>query len=137
MSLILVYLEVPDLPRGLRAEGLAVFPVTAKIARQPSDLPAIALTDGVASDRFVTFGDHVRGREGAKLRKTLIDFLALRLHDERKIYLKMLFPKGQLDTVVFDVKAAKKIPLHHLRDALKTLKPGDVLQVVNGHREQT
>jgi hypothetical protein len=132
VSLILIYAELPEAPTGLRPRRLATFPVAVKVARQPRVFRGFAITDGVASDRFVAFGNNVRGREGARLRRELISFLGSRVDAARGIYLKLIFPRGAIGTVILDVNAAKPCGLRQLQRVLKGLKPGELLAVTAG-----
>lgn len=129
MSLILVYLEVPDLPPASRPKGLATFSVKARLSSERAVRPAIAITDGVASDRFVAFGANTRGRDGAKLRTALLEFIRLRHSQAVSIYLTLVSPKGAVGTVVLDLRRARSASLGRLRTTLKTVKPGDVIAI--------
>jgi hypothetical protein len=134
MSLILLYLEVPDMPPQIRTpKELATFAVEARFGRvQGPSHPALAITDGVASDLFFAFGHNTRGRAGAKLRRALIEFIRARQgRGTARIYLKPLLPSGRVRAVAIDVDAAEPCRLGRLKSRLKTLQVGETLEVTN------
>ena len=131
MSLILVLLEIPSaVENGIAFPGISTFAVKARLSSDSVVRQAIAITDGVASDRFVTYGNTLAGREGAKKRKTLVEFLRTRQARGSRLFLKLLAPRGQLGLVLFNLRAAEQCTLGQLRRKLRFFQPGDLIEVV-------
>ena len=76
MSIILVALHTSgDIEKRKVPKGFLTFPVEAKLTGHDKKMTALAITDGVASDRFFCFSDDELGRDGTVLRKALLLFL--------------------------------------------------------------
>jgi hypothetical protein len=131
MSLILVLLEIPNaVENDVAFQGIATFAVKARLFNDRKVHQALAITDGVASDRFIRYGTNLLGREGAKQRKVLVEFLRSRQGRGRRLFLKMLAPRGRVGVVVFDPRAAAESTLGQLRRKFKSFRAGDVIEVV-------
>jgi len=131
MSLLLVLLETPRATEeDIVIPEIATFCVRARLSNDRIIRTAVAVTDGVASDRFVTYGNTLAGREGAKMRRALLEFLRVRQHRGNRLFLKLLAPRGQIGTVVFDVRMVEKCSLGQLRSRLKSLQPASTIEIL-------
>ncbi|CAN7746523.1 MULTISPECIES: hypothetical protein [unclassified Variovorax] len=125
MSLILIAfctgggIERTPVPNAMHA-----FPVKAQLVGEGDELVAIALTDGVASDRFFRFTNDSLGRDGDRLRRALLSFLTAARNPNGYLMIKPVQAKGQVKRVAFDPANAMRFPLDKLDDALKALSPG-------------
>jgi hypothetical protein len=132
MSILLVYVEIPNLRPDIRLPSeFAAFTTNVTVRDEPDVNTGLVITDGVASDRFLAFGRGTRAKDGAKLRTALLAFIKTRLADGARVFLWFNVFESQVDNVALDFQSVQVCSLSQLRRVLKTLELSRVLEVVS------
>jgi len=79
------------------------------------------LTDGMASDRFLVYGNHAVAREGERLRGILLKFLKERLAAGARPHLIFLWLSGGLPEAIVDGGHAVRVPIRMLDEKLRSM----------------
>lgn len=136
MSLFLIYFEIgKPIDRHDTPHDLIEFPVKIRNADRIS-VPArkgVAITDGVASDRFKQYGKHVAGREGSVLRDALFEYIVQRVKAGATPCLSFCFVEGELGTVDLPIDKKQRIYVADLPEIFPELGVNQVVEIIKGN----
>lgn len=134
MSLFLVYFEIgkPVSPPSPLPRPLVQMPMVVVFNdRAGPSRPAMAITDGVASDHFLRYGNKVAARRGAELRQRLFEFIKQRLAQGARPHLVFLVIQGVLKEAKVNLDSKGQVVLDDLEAAFAHIKSGRIIEVVS------
>ena len=139
MSLFLIYFEVGrPIPASPIPAALVAVPVTVTFTGHTGPArPALALTDGLASDHFQQVGSTVAARRGATLREALTSYVHERLALGARPHLVFLIVEGVLGSCTVDFEHRSEVILTELETTLRTLSREQVIEVLDASEQRS
>lgn len=133
MSLMLVYFETgKSVDIALPASPIVSYPARVILRIDAPEKPCYVLTDGLSSERFLAYGKKVVGREGERLRKSFVEFVAKRLTVGVCPHFIFVVLSGAVgDPISLTIEAQIDARFLALKHIFSSLKPNQLVRVKN------